>query len=225
MKRLSPFLFLMFFSSNAWADLYIEPYLGYHQTSSSFNPGGLIGNLSGKTSGLGYGVRLGGTYYQFQFGLDYVMAPGSWSSDSNNAVGRSGSVRADHMGLFAGWRSITNFRIFLSYYFFSQVDYEFDGGSFFFIDQGTGPTNRANSRSSSFLGSGYRLGVGYIFATYVSANLEYFMLDYENFGSVDLTQSGAPAYDANMIMLSVSFPFTLFGTSSFSSGSDFSTDF
>ena len=179
-NSLKAFLFCTFiFSSTAQAGLMFEPYLGY-----SFN--GSIGESSDDTdyNGLTYGARLGYQSLGLMFGADFSAQ--SLSVDNDN--GADADFDKNQIGIFVGYNAPILFRFWATYFFTGSL--EFDG---------------ANQELTS--GSGFALGAGYTGLPFVSLNLEYRTVNYDEVEFASMTQNADT--DAKEILFSVSLPFNL----------------
>lgn len=176
---------------NAQAGVLVEPYLGYRLVSGE-------NSNSTKTeydyNGALIGGRLGYQFLGFMGGLDYSRGLGAYELESK--VG-SATSKADYtqssFGLFAGYELPILLRAWVSYWMSNKL--EGDSG--------------ANS-GDEFTGSGYGLGVGFTGLPFVSLNLEYRNMTYDEFmdksSGVTTALTGDNEIGMSEIILSVSLP-------------------
>ncbi len=185
MKKLLVTICFMF---GANAGFLIEPYTGYRV-------GSLETTLSGEKydyglKGANIGARVGYTFLTFMAGIDYNI--GSVDGDVDQAPAGTPNEEYDtaNFGLFAGVQLPILLRGWATYYLNSTYE-EADG--------------------DELSGSGFGLGVGFTGLPFVSLNLEYRSLTFDEYSTSTGTTklSGDNERDANEIFVSVSLPLDL----------------
>jgi hypothetical protein len=175
-------------SSTAHAGFLIDPYLGYAVSGGwSDNDGTPPQDGDGTT--LSLGARLGWqTMMGLQLGLDVERA-----QSTLNDIANGGTADADTTALaygpFIGFQSMMGVRAYFSYYLSSNSEVD---------DSNPGQT---------FIGSGFKLGLGYRIIEYFTVNLEYTSLSYDEVevGGITFNED----FTADFISLAVSFPIHL----------------
>lgn len=112
MKKLLVILSLFFVTSNASADILLEPYVGYNiATTTQKN------SSDGDVTGLGYGARLGFTLPLVFFAFDYSVG-------TVDVEYPSSKPEADYtdMGVVVG-ASLPILRVWAGYYFSAEVEF------------------------------------------------------------------------------------------------------
>jgi hypothetical protein len=171
---------MIFFGSQAFAGILIEPYAGYHigKTKGGTDP-------STNLKGLVYGGRLGYQTMGFQIGADYLT--GSISDDASP----SSDYTPTDLGAFVGYQFPVLIRVYAAYGFAPQTSVKTNGTTLKYHD-----------------GTSYKLGIGYTGLPFVNINFEYYnsyskKADAGEFGTLDL---GYKAYiESYGLMLSVPF--------------------
>ena len=187
MKKIIVALMLMF---TANAGLLVEPYMGFQlgsQETEIANENyeyGLTGQL--------LGARLGYTLPLFMLGLDVNVGSMDADVDSAPSGAQDQSYDTRQIGLFAGVELPILLRAWATYYFANEYTRDDD---------------------DKFKGSGMALGVGFTGLPFVSINLEYKMLTFDELEDsatgATTTYSGDNQLDSNEIVLSVSLPLDL----------------
>ncbi len=175
-----------FISLSANAGFLVEPYLGYKIGT---------GDQGGSTpvdytySGATFGGRLGYQFLGLMGGLDYSLS----SFDIDREVpGTKTSVDTSQstFGAFVGYDFPILLRAWAAYYFSSKLE---------------------ENDNDEYSGGGYGLGVGFTGLPFVSLNIEYRSLAYDEFynSSASSTSSLGADVEINEILFSVSLPLDL----------------
>ncbi len=166
------------FTTNAYADLLLEPYLGFH--TGNWKQSTTEKDLSGPS----FGARVGYQTMGFMVGADYMT--GLWKDKSNPA----NDVTPADLGLFVGYNFPIMLRAYLTYTPSAL----------------THSLKFKNSSGSSTYeeGSTMKLGVGFTALPLVSINLEYIMGKYSEVNGVNLTTDR----ETTLYGLTVSAPLT-----------------
>ena len=180
---------LFLFASSAQAGFLLEPYAGL-----SFGSGENSATIKTEYdyNAPMLGARAGYQYLGLMFGLDYSMGMDQKTAGSTVTADVSQST----LGLFVGYNLPVMLRAWAAYYLNTSLE----------VEAGT-------SVGDEFNGKGYGLGVGFTGLPFVSLNLEYRMMTFDEYkdksaGST-ATLSGASEIDFNQILLSVSLPLDL----------------
>ena len=203
-KNLFLFVFILFTLSHslAKADISIEPYIGLaiggegETNFGTLNQNGIENNFSG----IQFGSRVGYSTLGFTFGIDFSL--GSISVDSSNPstsfYAKSDNLKVNQTGIFVSYQLPILFRMWGTY--FINANASGDDQVNLMEDQ---LFDAADDFSS---GSGIALGVGYTGLPFVSLNLEYRKLEYENYKVSDISSYNFKNFSINEIFLSVSLP-------------------
>lgn len=189
-KLLSLLIFIL--GVQAKAGVFVEPFLGYDQSTLKTTDVG--GTTDGSTnSGMDYGARLGYELNQgLWFAIDYTAGSGKSKSDT------AGTLDSDYtksaLGAVIGY-NVGRFSFWGGYGFSDSIK---------ITQSGTADTD--------FSGTNMKVGFGIKAVPHVSVNLDYIIPKYTK-----ITQSGVDydvstfysKFDASGFMLSVSFPFEL----------------
>lgn len=193
MKKLLLALVCLGMLPSAFAGFFVEPYVGYglgdgeRQTSA----GATIADE--EWSGPLFGARVGGSTMMLNYGVDYSRRLEFDHESKTNGVTTKNKMDGSYLGAFLGVDFPVLVRAWASYYF--DVSMEDQDG-----------TNKGNEVS----GNGYALGVGFTGLPFVSLNLEYRMLDFDEIKDVTTGQTTTPAdYTAKELIFSVSVPLDL----------------
>ncbi|MBK27091.1 MAG: hypothetical protein CME70_24015 [Halobacteriovorax sp.] len=210
---------LVMFSNTALAGFLIDPYLGF-RFNGKIEEEANAGDLDEFSySGLAYGARLGYNYLGLMMGMEYGVASGDVEQDTdpgsvvNSGVGKSLDGSFTNVGVYIGYEMPLLLRFWATYYFKAKM--EVDGEANNFND-----LNPNSTFTNTFNGSGFGLGVGYTGLPFLSFNLEYKVITYDevesgdaSVGTVNLPSSATSAFGAagegkaSEILLSVSLPF------------------
>lgn len=149
MKMLAAVLILFsFVSTSAFADLFIEPWVGYEGGSYK------LGAAGGAIQGSNIGVRLGAKELGFSVGPEYSFA----FLTEKPTSGQDLSQDSQDLGLFVGFNLPVMFRFYGSYFLTT--------------------TAKVEATTGTYTGTGYRLGVGFTSLPFVVLNVEYISRDY-----------------------------------------------
>ncbi len=138
-----------FFSLNASAALYLDPYLSY-----ALSGGYERGTTDEDASGIFLGLRGGYSMLGLAFGLEYMMSDGE--IDTNPTADTSHAS----MGVFVAYELPILLRFYGTYFFADAMDAE-------------------TTSTTEFEGTGLKLGVGYTGLPFVSINFEYYTATYD----------------------------------------------
>ena len=176
------FLALALMVNTASADLLIEPHIAYNVSGSG---DGYVGNITHdyKYNGAQLGARLGFQTLGFMTGLDYTRS--SYDMEDTSA---STTITRPHdkneLGLFIGYNFPILLRAWGTYYF----------------------TNTSkNDNDEKYSGNTKELGVGFTALPFLSINLMYRMIKFDEINSKSFNGD----IDINEIAIGVSLPLTL----------------
>lgn len=183
-------LFLILSASSAQAGFLIEPYLGY-SIGSGENSASVKTEYDQNSPFLG--ARLGYQTLGLMFGIDYTMGSESDFETKSGTTTFKQDADQSTFGLFVGYNLPVMLRAWAAYYMSTSIE----------IQSGA-------SIGDEYNGSGYGLGVGFTGLPFVSLNLEYRMMTFDEFkdnsSGLKSTLSGNSEIDYNQVMLSVSLP-------------------
>nr|BDT28208.1 outer membrane beta-barrel protein [Bacteriovorax sp. HI3] len=184
-KKLALVLGVVFLSAQtASASLLIEPHIGYNLSGS-----GDAGGVEYDYNGPQLGARIGWQNLGLMLGLDYTR-----SSYEQEAKSSTGTVKTDmkrnEFGVFAGYNFPILVRAWGAYYF-------------------SNTTKADNSINTEYKGNTKELGVGFTGLPFLSINLMYRMVNFDEFESSAGNGSLSPERDFKEIVLGVSLPLTL----------------
>lgn len=170
-------------SHNASASLLLEPHLGLNISGT-----GDQGSTEYDYNGAQYGLRVGYQNLGFMAGLDYTKS--SYELESKTAgVTSNNDVSRNEWGLFAGYNFPILVRAWGAYYFSNTMEFDATG--------------------TEYSGSTKELGVGFTGLPFLSVNLMYRMVTYDESKTGSVESAINPEFDAKEIVLGVSLPFTL----------------
>jgi len=186
-------LIILVFGFQAKAGLFVEPFVGYDQSTAKFE---LVSGLGGgtgssKSSGMDYGLKFG---YSFNgglwLGLDYTGGSGTTKDDAGIQADSDYSRTA--IGALLGY-SAGRFNFWFGYGFSDKL------------------TDKA-APSTEYSGTNMKVGAGVALVNHVAINLDYVIPKYTKYTSsgveTDVSSTFAK-FDTSGVMLSVSFPFDL----------------
>lgn len=183
-------LFLLLAASNAQAGFLIEPYLGF--SLGSGEDGNTLKTEYDQNSTF-LGARLGYQTLGLMFGLDYTKGTESEFEIKSTTSTVKQDADQSTLGFFVGYNLPVMLRAWAAYYVSSNI--ELQSGA---------------SVGDEYKGNGYGLGLGFTGLPFVSLNLEYRMMTFDelkdNSTGVTSTLSGTNEIDYNQVMLSVSLP-------------------
>jgi hypothetical protein len=170
---------------------YIEPFIGYEATGKGtfkFKDPTLVGIFGNeqdfKSTGPNYGLRLG-----WSFGSFIVAAEGHVSdlSGKYSEIEAEADIGTLNSGIYLGFQTELGLRAYATY-----------------LANIKGGENKDVANNVEATGSGYKVGVGYLYG-YAAFNLEYIKREIKiNSGSTELY-----LIDYSSIGASISFPFVL----------------
>ncbi|MBY0413330.1 MAG: hypothetical protein K2Q18_04160 [Bdellovibrionales bacterium] len=173
---------LTILSQTASAGLLLEPHVAYNLSGSGTESG-----TEYDYNGAQIGARVGYQNWGFMTGLDYTK--GSGSVDSKTAgVTTTRDLSSDEIGIFAGYNLPILFRAWGAYYFSNETTYK---GGF------------------DLSGDTKELGVGFTGLPFLSINLVYRMVNFDESKNLTTSVKSSVSYDFNEIVLGVSLPFNL----------------
>lgn len=198
MKRLKTVFLataLMTVSGLAHADFLIEPHIGYNVSSSGESTFAGV-KTDYEYSGPQFGLRAGGQYLGFMAGLDYTFATADIESKESGVTYKD-EFNKKELGVFVGYNLPILFRAWAGYYFDAKARDNDNSGS--------------SVSGSEYSGSATELGVGFTGLPFLSLNLMYRMINYDEFksGGVTTKLSGDSEVSISEIVLGVSLPLTL----------------
>lgn len=170
-------------SASASSGVLVEPYLGF-RVSGDTEQGT---NIEGSYNGALYGARLGYQFLGFMGGLDYSLS--NYEIDYDRPSGTSAKTDSSNLGIFVGYDAPLLVRAWATYFLSNKLDFE--------------------SSTTEYSGSGYALGAGFTGLPFVSLNLEYRSLSYDEFDTSTTSGRLNPENDVSEIILSVSLPLDL----------------
>ncbi|OFZ15459.1 MAG: hypothetical protein A2Z20_12255 [Bdellovibrionales bacterium RBG_16_40_8] len=178
------FVALVTFSANSFAGILIEPYLGYMTGKNSGSvtintPITATLDVDSTTKGAAFGGRLGYDFLLLGAGVEAMS--GSLDTDGDDS-------KLTNLGAFVSFDLPIMLRFFGTYFFSSKFSTETGGVDY------------------KYKGNGFKAGVGLTTLPFVSINLEYFSMNYENDDTAVLDNA-----DVNYkgFMLGVSLPLSL----------------
>lgn len=170
-------------SGTASASLLLEPHLGYNISGS-----GDQGSTERDYNGSQYGLRVGYQNLGLMVGLDYTKSNATMKSTTAGSTSKE-DISRNEWGLFAGYNLPILFRAWAAYYFSNNMKFKVSG--------------------TEYKGDTKELGVGFTGLPFLSLNLMYRMVNYDESESGSTTSKLNPDMDANEIVLGVSVPLTL----------------
>lgn len=184
MKKIIVAMMLMFTTN---AGLLVEPYLGYDIGKFSTEISGT--EFEWTTNGPVVGGRLGYTFLTFMAGVDYSITTLDAEIDTAGYTSTLSDFDGNHLGIFAGVELPVLLRAWATYFLSSKL---------------------TDNDDDEYDGSGFGLGVGFTGLPFVSLNLEYRSMTYDEFTDVSAgTTSTDRDYDVSEILFTVSLPLDL----------------
>lgn len=181
-------------SMNANASLLIEPHLGYNVYSSTS-----MGTDTIDYNGAQYGARLGLQSLGFMGGLDYTHS--SYTATTKPASGTSDKDerKRDELGVFVGYKFPVLVRAWIGYNFLAKES-----------QTALGPTS-GNVVGDYYKGHSTEIGVGFTGIPFLSLNLSYKMLSYDQHFDPKKGATSAlnPKFEPKEIILGISIPINL----------------
>ncbi len=182
-------------SGAAQAAFLIEPHLGYNITSSGDSTEAGV-KTEYDYSGAQYGLRAGGQYLGFMAGLDYTLS----NPEIETKVGGftfEDDFNKKELGVFVGYNLPILLRVWAGYYFDVTAKDDDSRGAF--------------STGDELSGSAIELGVGFTALPFLSLNVMYRNVTFDEFksGGVTVKLSGDAEVSTHEIVVGVSLPLTL----------------
>jgi hypothetical protein len=205
LKKLLLGIFLLA-STSAHSMLWLEPYVGYQLTTDTFtvsNLGSLNGEYKQAATGLRIGGKAGVSMMGLAGGLHYelgTMAEGDLTNPSGTDTAQTDEYDQTNLGAFVTFTMLPMINLTASYYFS--------------VERKVSASTTATDIGDKTKGSGFGIGAGFTGLPFLSVNLEYRILSYDEFEDANGTITALPsstvsASDANSILLSISAPFDL----------------
>lgn len=175
-------------SISANASFLIEPHLGYNIHSST-----TWGNATVDYNGAQYGARLGLQTLGLMGGFEYNHASYEKEVTASGTTSKADFGR-NEMGLFVGYKFPILLRAWLGYNF-SAKETQSTGGDI----------------NDYLKGSSTEIGIGYTGLPFLSLNLSYKMLSYDEFYNAGngTTSTLSTKFEPKEIVIGISAPFTL----------------
>lgn len=193
MKKLI-ILFSLLISSFASAGILIEPQLGFKFSSATdSSPHG--STTASKYSGLDLGGRLGYQFLGVMGGLSFNTSSFSKEAAGASISPTSGKFDVDQtsFGVFAGYNLPILLRAWVAY-------------NFSVIEKATQSVSNYATSGDKWSGSSLELGAGFTGLPFLSLNIMYRMLNYDEFHNAFSNTTTSKSYKPNEIVLSVSAP-------------------
>jgi hypothetical protein len=184
MKRILAFVVVGLFSSQVFAGLYLEPYVGMEMGTSK---GTVIAPVAGtitedeKLSGVNFGAKVGLSLAMISYGIDYMTGSLTGKDQSTPAAADTKNDVTD-MGLYA--------RVGLPFVSFSAT---------YFL------SSKLENSQAELEGGGYKVGVGFKFFPFISINVDMIAINYDEGKNSAGTFTSADV-DRKSFMLGLSFP-------------------
>jgi predicted porin len=193
MKKIVLVLFLIA-SQNSFAGYLIEPYFGQFAGDRKLQTVPSQGSVraDAKLSGGGFGLQAAYAGSGWWLGVDFR------SKDSSATINEDQFEFSDKdTGVILGARFANGIRLYGEYIWDAQ-------------QQSSNTTDPENHRTTTFEGTGMRIGAGYIFGNQVTLNVDYTMYDYKKATGdteVDDISTVISEYEYAPIMVSVGYAF------------------
>lgn len=194
------------------AGIHVEPYLGYGKTKLEQTLRGTSYKVAGDNKETGsfveFGGRLGYRALGLSVGLDYNFTPSAFSLDRETPTPEVSSAydyTSTNFGLFVGYELPLFARFWGSYYLSSSLE----------IDKDADTLDGSDNTGDDYKGKGFNLGVGITTLPFVSINLEYRSITYDerknvsSGNTVNYPAGNDSAVDHSTILLSLSVPLDL----------------
>ncbi len=178
-------LSLFIFSEQAHSGVLVEPYLGYQFGSGDRN------NNDYSYNSPQLGGRFGYQFLGFMGGLDYSMS--SFDLETTNTVTNATSktdYSQNQLGLFAGYNLPIMLRAWATYFISAKLEDDI-------------------APITEYSGGGYALGVGFTGLPFISLNVEYRSMSYDEQETSGVTSAVSPSLDFSEVFFSVSLPLDL----------------
>lgn len=171
--RFALLIFGFLLSTPAWAGLYLEPYVGYLESTdnSSVTASGVT--LSGKANyhGVIYGGKLGAEYSIIAAGGDFL---------GGSLQGGGASTNMQNIGAFVQVSLPMLIKLSASYYF----------------------SGKEKSSGITGTGTGYKVGFGFNIVPFVSLNFDYLSMNYDSLSGGGVS-SGYDKISGGIVSISI----------------------
>lgn len=193
MKVLS-LVFVLFFSHQVLAGYLIEPMLIQHTGTRKLETVPSLPAASAESSLSGGGFALRAAYMSQSWWLGLEMRNADASADVN---GTPNEFATYDLGLNAGARFASGLRLYGSYLFEIK-------------QAATSRVSEESSVTTTFFGSGFRVGVGYMFGNQITLNLDYTLQTFKKStgeNEIDDLSTVFSKYEHNPIHFSIGYAF------------------
>ncbi len=170
-------------SNTASASLLLEPHLGYNISGT-----GDQGSTEYDYNGAQYGLRVGYQNLGVMVGFDYTKSSAELETKTAAATTKD-DVSRNEFGIFAGYNAPILLRAWAAYYFSNTMEFDRTG--------------------TEYKGNTKELGVGFTGLPFLSLNLMYRIVNFDEFKTGAVEGNLNPDIDTKEIVLGVSLPFTL----------------
>lgn len=147
-------LLILTFTTNAPADVLVEPFLGYRVGTFGYKVGNSAANWD--VTGPAYGVRAAYQSDSWLLGFDITQGKLNSKIQSTGGQGDTSSSNINQLHLLAGWKG-RSFRAWIGYSLTNEFSISSSGSD------------------SKYTGSNGKLGIGYLMFSKVYLNGEFFM--------------------------------------------------
>ncbi len=170
-------------STNAFAGILLEPYVGYETGTYKGDVGGIA---AFKISGTQFGAKVGYSVLGLGFGAD--VAKVSLKAKDTTTASQDLDLAGTDLGVFVQFQFPILFKVSATYFVSSKL------------------TSDNNGSKIDFDGKGFKVGAGFTGLPFVAINLDLISEKYD-----DIKSSGVTIADAHLdrasVMLSISAPF------------------
>lgn len=183
MKKIWVIAALLMFSTNVFAGILLEPYVGYETGTAK---GDIGGTTAFKISGPHFGAKVGYGIMGLGFGVDVAKA--NLKGKDTTTAGSDLDMKATDLGAFVQFQFPVLIKVSLTYFADSRM------------------TSESAGSAVEFKGNGTKIGIGFTGLPFIAINLDAISEKYEDikFAGIALTGSNI---DRKSLMLSVSAPF------------------
>jgi hypothetical protein len=188
----------MLFATSSFAGVLIEPQLGF-KFAGSADTRAHGNNVAYKYSGVDIGGRLGYQMLGVMGGLNYNMSSFSKDAAGASISPTSATVDVDQtsIGVFVGYNLPILLRAWVAYNFSAE-------------EKATKAVSNYSANGDKWSGTSTEIGVGFTGLPFLSLNLAYRMINYDEFyNASNSTTTTSNSYKPTEIALSVSLPFDI----------------